>query len=94
MRTLFITTGRSAMLAGAALIVSACSGGESAPNVADNSADNMLLEEPANDASALESAANASELVPLDNAANVVEAPATSGGDTGGNSLESNVTGM
>ena len=94
MRTLFVTTGRAAMLAGAALIVAACSGSESTSNTTDNAADNMLLEEPANDASALESAANASELVPLDNGADALEAPATSGGDTGGNSMESNVTGM
>lgn len=94
MRTHFTAATRLAMLAGAALIVTACSGSESASNVTDNAADNMLLEEPANDAGALESAANASEMVPLDNAANTVEAPTTSGGDTGGNSLESNVTGM
>lgn len=94
MRTLIVTAGRVAMLASAALIVTACSGSESTSNTADNVADNMLLEEPANDASALESAANATEPLPFDNAANLVEAPATSGGDTGGNSVESNVTGM
>ena len=37
-----------------------------------------MFEEPANDAGALESAANATDMVPLDNAANVVDVPETS----------------
>lgn len=96
MRTLFVTTGRVALLAGAALIVTACSGSEPAANATDNAADNMLLEEPANDASALESAANASDPVPLGNdTETTTDVPETSGGDTGGNSQQGNdVAGM
>lgn len=91
---IFLTTTRLTLAAGAALIVAGCSGGESATNAANDLGSNVVLEEPANDASALESAANVTEPLPVDNMTNIVEEPQTSGGDTGGNSLESNVTGM
>jgi hypothetical protein len=94
MRT-FLTTSRLTLAAGAALFVAGCSGSESATNAANDLGSNAVLEEPANDASALESAANATEPLPVDNVTNTVEEPQTSGGDTGGNTLQSNdVAGM
>ncbi len=96
MRNLLLISARLAALAGAAMVVAACSGSESTDNVVANDAGNMMLEEPANDASALETAANATEMVPLGNEADVpAETPQTSGGDTGGNSQQGNdVAGM
>ena len=94
MRTLFSTT-RLTLVAGAALLVAGCGGSESTGNVANDLGSNAIVEEPYNDASALESAANVTEPLPVENATNTVEAPETSGGDTGGNTLQSNdVAGM
>ena len=96
MRKLLLNTARVAALATAALAVAACSGSESTDNAVANDAGNLILEEPANDASALESAANATEIVPLGNEADMpAETPETTGGDTGGNSQQGNdVAGM
>ena len=91
MRTLIIKT---ALIAGAALAVAGCSRATEANNAAGNELDaNMTMSEPANDASAMESATNMAEPV----------APATAndssddndvGGDSGGNNVESNTVGM
>ena len=94
MRKPIFTSVRLAIAAGATLTVAACGGGESTDNVANDLGSNMILDEPANDASAMEMAVNTVEPLPEDNMANMAEDPETSGGDTGGNSLESNVTGM
>jgi len=92
---IFLTTTRLTLAAGAALIVAGCSGSESASNAANDLGSNVVLEEPVNDATALESAANVTEPVPVDNMTDAVEEPQTSGGDTGGNTLQSNdVAGM
>ncbi len=88
-----------ALLAGAVLLVGGC-GGDEATNTADaNTLDaNLLLDQPANDASALESAANASEPVVTDTGNQGTDATEilgnTSGGDTGGNTVGGNVSAM
>ena len=89
-----------AVLAGAALAVAACGDRDEAANeAAANTLDaNLTLEAPANDASALETAVPAAEPAPIANgtAGNDSEPVLgeTSGGDTGGNTVESNVSGM
>jgi hypothetical protein len=95
MRNPFLNRAAIAAMAGAALLA-ACSGSESTDNAAANDAGNIMFEEPANDASALETAANATEMVPLGNDATMTtEEPETSGGDTGGNTMAGNdVAGM
>jgi len=107
MRHLPARVAAGSMIAGAALLVAACDrGGESAAgNLTDNGIGNELtLEGPGNDASAMEAAAQAapSEPAPAANAANSSGAGGnetdplgdTSGGDTGGNTIQSNVSGM
>ena len=88
---------RTALAAGAVLLLAAC-GREATDNEANAIDSNLMFEEPANDASAMESAYNATEPMPTTNAAdpgNDIDAGReTSGGDTGGNTLESNVAGM
>jgi hypothetical protein len=86
-------------LAGA-LLVGAC-GQQSATNNMTVNATSIGndLALPMNDASAMESAANASTMPPppTDNMANSADgAPLgeTTGGDTGGNTVQSNVSGM
>ena len=91
MRDLTKISTRLSIAAGAALFVAGCNGSESANTAANDLGGNIVFEEPANDASAMESAANATDLMPAEN---IAEDADTSGGDTGGNSLESNVTGM
>jgi len=88
MRILII---RTALIAGAALAIAGCDrGNKAANNASANELDaNMTLSTPANDASAVESAANASEPI----------APATNnaGPDTpppSVNNVESNTVGM
>lgn len=90
-----IFTARTAVALGVALALAACGGEPASTNAAGNELDvNMTLEEPANDASAMEAAGNAAELpAPTDNAANEVEGQ-DDGGDTGGNNVESNTVGM
>ena len=93
---------KAAMIAGAALSMPACGddGGEATEAAGANKIDgNAMLAEPANDASAMESAVNATEPAPVVNgtepgndAGGVLGE--TSGGDTGGNTVESNVSAM
>lgn len=104
MRDLFSATARMAFVAGAALLVAACGGGTDeeagANNVAADELDsNLMLEAPANDASALETTMNVPEPEPTLNTGTTGTDASdvlgnTSGGDTGGNTVESNVTGM
>lgn len=89
---------RTFLTAGAALALAACGSDGEADNAANTVDSNLMFEEPANDQSALESAYNATEPLPpaVDaNAADDIDAAGeTEGGDTGGNTLESNVAGM
>ena len=93
-------TGRLALIAGAALLASACGGGGDAQNEsAANATDaNLMLDQPANDASAMESAVNATEATPYTVPGNESDGNdvlgETEGGDTGGNTIDSNVSGM
>jgi hypothetical protein len=88
MRNLILKT---ALTAGAALAIAGCGGGDAPANNATNEVDaNMTLSEPANDASAMESATNVAE--PVAPAAN--DSDGDTGGDTGGNNVESNTVGM
>ena len=89
MRDLTKISARLSIAAGAALFVAGCSGNESANTAANDLGANIVFEEPANDASAMESAANAIEL-PAENVAEDTD----TGGDAGADSVESNVTGM
>ena len=98
MRDLLTRSSRLALAGGAALLIAGCGGGDDAANVADaNALDaNTLLDEPTNDASAMESVANATEPAITDtgnqssNSTDVLGN--TSGGDTGGNTVESNIS--
>lgn len=101
MRNLLSSSPRLAIIASAALLVTACGdGGEATNNAGAEALDsNAMLDTLGNDASALESVGNAGEtLPPVDtgnqgtDATNVLGD--TSGGDTGGNTVESNVSGM
>ena len=100
MRHFLTCTGRLAIVAGASLFVAGCGGGGEATNgAAVNAMDsNLMIDEPANDADAMESAVNAPELTPVTNAAEGADANGvlgeTDGGDTGGNTVDSNVSGM
>ena len=100
MRELGIQTGRLAIVLAAGLALAGCGGNETTTNAADlNSLDvNAILETPANDASAMESAVNAVE--PVADTTNTGEASNASdvlgeseGGDTGGNTMDSNTSG-
>jgi hypothetical protein len=103
MRDLGTGRARLAIVLAAALAIAGCSGSEQATNAADaNTLDaNLLLDQPANDASAMDSAVNAIEPVATNNG---VENDATnasgdvlgetSGGDTGGNTVEGNISAM
>jgi hypothetical protein len=80
--------------AGAAVALAACGSEPAVNNTSGNEVDaNMMLEEPANDASAMESMGNATETAPVDNTVSN-ETEETDGGDTGGNNVESNTVGM
>ena len=100
MRDILTRSGTAAIAVGLALAVSACGGSEEATDAgANNMIDaNALFEEPANDASAMESVTNVEEPLPEVNAGNASETNEvlgeTSGGDTGGNTVDSNVSGM
>src|SRR3954454_11804366 len=91
MRNPLITT---ALIAGAALALTACNRGSSQANnaVANELDANMTMSEPANDASAMESTANTAE--PAAPAANASTNGSDVGGDSGGNNVESNTLGM
>jgi hypothetical protein len=102
MREFFTRTGTAALIAGLALAVAGCGGETDTGDEADANLmeSNLILDEPANDASAMESIVNVAE--PETPVANTAEnetddsAPLgeTSGGDTGGNTVDSNVSGM
>jgi hypothetical protein len=100
MRDILSRTGIAAIAAGLALAVSACGDSEQATDdAANNMIDaNALFDEPANDASAMESVTNVEEPLPEIEAGNASETEnvlgETSGGDTGGNTVDSNVSGM
>jgi len=93
---------RLTLLLGAGLVLAGCSGNETTTNTADlNNLDaNAILEAPANDATAMESAVNAVEPVVTTNAGEANSASdggdvlgQTEGGDTGGNTTDSNISG-
>jgi hypothetical protein len=84
---------KTALIAGAALALAGCNRAETAANnIAGNELDaNMTMGEPANDASAVESATNLAEpAAPAETNAGGRD----TGGDTGGNNVESNTLGM
>ena len=100
MRSLVTDAGRLMMVAGAALAVAGCSSSnEEATEAADvNALDaNLMLEQAGNDASAMESVANVSEPTVTTNAGEGGNATdvlgETSGGDTGGNTVDANRSG-
>lgn len=86
---------RAALIAGAALAAAGCNrGATETNNAAANELDaNMTMGEPANDASAMESTTNASEPV-APAQTNATDSGSQSGGDAGGNNVESNTVGM
>ena len=96
MRNLLSTT-RMSIIAGSALFVAACGGSETTVNAgaANDLESNMMLDSPGNDASAMESVGNIAEPLPT---ANLGEAETNmaddAGGDTGGETVDSNVAGM
>lgn len=100
MRNILGRTGGWTMIASAALLVAGCGGGDEATNAADvNALDaNAMLDQPGNDASAMETAANAAEPAVTDTGNQGADSTDvlgnTSGGDTGGNTIDSNISGM
>lgn len=99
MRNLPSRAAMAAIAAGIAL--AGCGGdGSDATNVADaNITDaNLMLQEPGNDASAMDSAVNAGEPAPVDMGNQGSDSTDvlgnTSGGDTGGNTVDGNAAGL
>ena len=89
---------RLATLAGAALLIAGCGGGDAVNESAANTLDaNVMLEQPGNDASAMESVVNAPEPVVTEPTNETTDSNETlgetKGGDTGGNVIE-NISGM
>src|SRR4030095_2370535 len=86
MRHFLTRTGRPAIVAGASLFVAAWGGGGEATNAAAVNAmdSNLMIDEPANDASAMESAVNAPELMPETNAGEGADANGVLGETDGG----------
>lgn len=96
MRNLLSTT-RMSIIVGSALFVAACGGGETAVNesAANDLESNLMLDSPGNDASAMESVTNVVEPLPTANlGAEENVFGETDGGDTGGETVDSNVAGM
>jgi len=99
MRDLLTRGGTLALAAGAALLAAACGDSGDATNAgqADNLDANLLLDQPVNDASAMESAVNATDPVVTETGNQATDAAPvlgnTSGGDTGGNTV-GNVSAM
>jgi uncharacterized caspase-like protein len=98
MSELLTFAGRAATIAAAAMLTACGSdaGEEPALNTFETE---TTLDEPANDASALESAVIDPSPAPVTNAGGTAESESevvgeTSGGDTGGNSVDGNVEGM
>jgi len=92
---------RTALIAAAALAAAGCGGRDDAADAVPEAVEgNLGLARPANDASAREMVAGAEEPAPpsepLPDAGVNAAGPAgeTGGGDTGGNTLDSNVAGM
>jgi len=88
---------RAALIAGATLALAACGSSDKAADNSANEVDaNAMMGEPTNDMSAMEAAGNATEpLPPVDNGTatgNVLGE--TEGGDTGGETVETNTPGM
>ena len=99
MRISFNLASRLAFMAGAALLAAGCSGGNNATTENNLSATdaNMMMEQSGNDQSAMESAANVTEPTPAEANESSQDNSVlgdTSGGDTGGNTVDSNVSGM
>jgi hypothetical protein len=89
-----ISPAKAALVASAVMALAACSSETAVNNTAATEIDaNAMIAEPANDASAMESAGNATEApAAADNGAD--DAGADTGGDSGGNNVESNTVGM
>jgi len=89
---------RLTLVASAALAVAACGSRPAATNAATNAASVANdLSMPMNDASAIETTTNAGIAPPpsnLTNSADTQPIGPTRGGDTGGNTVQSNVAGM
>ncbi len=95
MRNLLSTT-RFSIIAGSALFVASCGGTETTVtgNAANELESNLILDAPANDASALESLETIETPPPVANLG-AEEAPGeTTGVDTGGNTVDNDVAGM
>ena len=95
MRDNLIRAGGWTIIAGTALLAAGCGRGDDATTAADVNAldDNLMLDQPGNDADALETAVNAAE--PVIDAGNAAANATgvlgnTSGGDTGGNVVDRN----
>jgi hypothetical protein len=89
---------KTALIAGAALAAAGCNRGadNSSANAANEIGDNTTMS-PGNDASAPEMATNSVEAMAPPAASDNSNEPVTgetSGGDTGGNNVDSNVSGM
>jgi hypothetical protein len=91
-----ISSLRISMVASAALFVAACGGhgGETANSAANDLDSNLMVDQAGNDASAMESVANAPEAAPVANVDTTANATATDGGDAGADPVDSNVAGM
>lgn len=87
---------RTALIAGATVALAACGGGNKAVDNSANEVDaNAMMGEPTNDMSAMEAAGNATEpLPPVDNGSSDNVLGETEGGDTGGETVETNTPGM
>ncbi len=89
-----------ALLAGTVLLIGGCGGSDEAANATDSNAldANLMLDQPGNDASAMESMANATEPMVTETGNQGTDATDvlgnTSGGDTGGNTVGGNVSAM
>lgn len=96
MRNLLSTT-RFSIVAGSALFVASCGGAEApvAENAANELESNLILDAPANDASALESVETIeAPPPPVANLGADEVLGETTGGDTGGNTVDNDVAGM
>ena len=95
MRNLLSTT-RISIIAGSALFVAACGGGETAVNegAANDLESNLMLDAPGNDASAMESMTNVVEPLPTANVGETNAVDPAAGETSTGDTVESNVSGM
>lgn len=95
MRDLLSTT-RISIIAGSALFVAACGGGETATNLgaANDLESNLMLDAPGNDASAMESMTNVVEPLPTANVGDANEVDPAAAETSTRDTVESNVSGM